>query len=130
MACGQGRLTGRAVPAPTAAVVAEGGGGASPAHSQPVRRPGVSHAMIAVVAGLTQVCARRHPWLARYPVELARLLRHDHVTLHAEYQRGDWVVSFSGCVMAFGWPECNRLIEAHYGLSQAQLEAASTSHLR
>ena len=55
-------------------------------------------------------------WLNAYPPAIASALRdHRGRPMHAAVARGDWVVSFSGCVGYFGQAECNRLFEAYAG---------------
>jgi len=55
-------------------------------------------------------------WLNAYPPAIAAALRDHHGRpMHAAVARGDWVVSFSGCVGYFGQAECNRLFEAYAG---------------
>jgi hypothetical protein len=53
-------------------------------------------------------------WLNSYPPEIATRL-HDHRggAMHATYEAGDWMVSFSGCGVLLPRGECEALFSAY-----------------
>jgi hypothetical protein len=52
-------------------------------------------------------------WINSYPEAIAGVLRdHKGVPIHASYDQGDWLVSFSGCKGYFGMRSCEDLYNA------------------
>lgn len=65
-------------------------------------------------------------WLNSYPEQIAnKLFDHKGRGMHASYEDGDWIISFSGCGVLLSKPQCEELYYNYGVLAQTRMIKAN-----